>query len=442
MLVKLVRFSFYQQSGETVMPLTDTKVKNAKPAEKAIKLTDGFGLYLLVHPNGSKYWQLGYRFEAKQKVFSIGVYPTVSLAEARQRRDEAKKLLASGIDPSAKKQADNKTTLEKRNNTRAFKSVAKSWFSTKTTWSEDYQRSVWTRLETYLFPDIGKKDIGELDTGDLLVPIKKIEKLGYLEIAMRVKQYATAILRYAVQQKIIRFNPAYDLEDAVQKPQTEHRPAIELEEITTLLKRIDGYRGRSRLTVLAIKLNLLTFVRSSELRFARWSEIDFKSALWVIPEQREAIEGIKHSARGAKMRRKHYVPLCSQALTILEEIKTLTYDVNCKDGFIFTGCYDAMKPMSENTINKALRKMGYDTKTDLCAHGFRTLACSALIESGIWSEDVVELQMSHMEKNNVRAAYTHKAKHLEQRRLMLQWWADFLDANQDGVVRPFEFAHN
>ncbi len=291
------------------MPLTDTKVKNAKPSEKAVKLTDGFGLYLLVHPSGSKYWQLGYRFEGKQKVFSIGVYPAVSLADARQRRDEAKKLLAAGVDPSAKKQADNKTIQERRNNTRAFKTVAKSWFATKTTWSEDYQRSVWTRLETYLFPDIGNKDIAELDTGDLLVPIKKIEKLGYLEIAMRVKQYATAIMRYAVQQKMIRFNPAYDLEGAVQKPQTEHRPAIELEEIPTLLERIEAYKGRSRLTQLAIKLNLLIFVRSSELRFARWSEIDFKSGLWVIPEQREAIEGIKHSGRGAKMRRKHYVPL-------------------------------------------------------------------------------------------------------------------------------------
>lgn len=185
------------------MSLTDTKVKNAKPSEKVVKLTDGFGLYLLVHPNGSKYWQLGYRFEGKQKVFSIGVYPAVSLADARQRRGDAKKLLAAGIDPSAKKRADNKSVQEKRNNTRAFKTVAKSWFATKTTWSEDYQRSVWTRLETYLFPDIGEKDIAELDTGDLMVPIKKIEKLGYLEIAIRVKQYATAIMRYA---EMIRFN--------------------------------------------------------------------------------------------------------------------------------------------------------------------------------------------------------------------------------------------
>lgn len=197
----------------------------------------------------------------QQKVFSIGVYPAVSLSDARQRRDDAKKLLAAGIDPSAKKQADNKIVQEKRNNTRAFKTVARNWFATKTTWSEDYQRSVWTRIETYLLPDIGNKDIAELDTGDLLVPIKKIEKLGYLEIAMRVKQYATAIMRYAVQQKMIRFNPAYDLEGAVQKPQTEHRPAVELEEIPALLERIEGYKGRSRLTQLATKLNLLIFCK-------------------------------------------------------------------------------------------------------------------------------------------------------------------------------------
>lgn len=186
---------------------------------------------------------MGYRFEAKQKVFSIGVYPAVSLADASQRRDEAKKLLAFGIDPSAKKQAENKVVQQKRNNTRAFKTVAKSWFATKTTWSEDYQRSVWTRLETYLFPDIGNKDASELDTGDLLVPIKKIEVLGFLEVAMRVKQYVTAILRYAVQHKMIRLNPAYDLGGAVQKPQTEHRPAIELEEIPVFWSVLEIIRG-------------------------------------------------------------------------------------------------------------------------------------------------------------------------------------------------------
>ncbi|QXW35934.1 integrase arm-type DNA-binding domain-containing protein [Raoultella ornithinolytica] len=423
------------------MSLTDIKAKNAKPLEKEYKLTDGFGMFLRVTPKGSKYWQMAYRFEGKQKLFSIGVYPAVSLSDARQRRDEARRLLAQGIDPNAKKQAEVKELKAKRDNTRSFRTVAKAWFSTKTKWSDDYGDAVWKRLETYVFPVIGDKDVAELDTGDLLVPVKKVEALGYLEVAMRIQQYITAILRHAVQQKLIRHNPAYDMEGAVQKPQTEHRPALELEEIPQLLNKIAEYKGR-RLTILAIQLNLMIFIRSSELRFARWSEIDFKSKLWVIPEQREAIENVKHSTRGAKMKRKHFVPLCKQAMKILKEIRQLTYEEGQDDGLIFTGCYDSFKPMSENTINKALRNMGYDTKQDICGHGFRTLACSALIESGLWSEDAVELQMSHKESNSVRAAYTHKAKHLEQRRLMLQWWADFLDANSNNMVRPFEFASN
>ncbi|HDR2160862.1 TPA: integrase arm-type DNA-binding domain-containing protein [Enterobacter cancerogenus] len=423
------------------MSLTDIKAKNAKPLEKEYKLTDGFGMFLRVTPKGSKYWQMAYRFEGKQKLFSIGVYPAVSLSDARQRRDEARRLLAQGIDPNAKKQAEVKELKAKRDNTRSFRTVAKAWFSTKTKWSDDYGDAVWKRLETYVFPVIGDKDVAELDTGDLLVPVKKVEALGYLEVAMRIQQYITAILRHAVQQKLIRHNPAYDMEGAVQKPQTEHRPALELEEIPQLLNKIAEYKGR-RLTILAIQLNLMIFIRSSELRFARWSEIDFKSKLWVIPEQREAIENVKHSTRGAKMKRKHFVPLCKQAMKILKEIRQLTYEEGQDDGLIFTGCYDSFKPMSENTINKALRNMGYDTKQDICGHGFRTLACSALIESGLWSEDAVELQMSHKESNSVRAAYTHKAKHLDQRRLMLQWWADFLDANSNDMVRPFEFATN
>ncbi|EGM9464839.1 integrase arm-type DNA-binding domain-containing protein [Escherichia coli] len=423
------------------MSLTDIKAKNAKPLEKEYKLTDGFGMFLRVTPKGSKYWQMAYRFEGKQKLFSIGVYPAVSLSDARQRRDEARRLLAQGIDPNAKKQAEVKELKAKRDNTRSFRTVAKAWFSTKTKWSDDYGDAVWKRLETYAFPVIGDKDVAELDTGDLLVPVKKVEALGYLEVAMRIQQYITAILRHAVQQKLIRHNPAYDMEGAVQKPQTEHRPALELEEIPQLLNKIAEYKGR-RLTILAIQLNLMIFIRSSELRFARWSEIDFKSKLWVIPEQREAIENVKHSTRGAKMKRKHFVPLCKQAMKILKEIRQLTYEEGQDDGLIFTGCYDSFKPMSENTINKALRNMGYNTKQDICGHGFRTLACSALIESGLWSEDAVELQMSHKESNSVRAAYTHKAKHLEQRRLMLQWWADYLDASRNGMVRPFEFATN
>jgi len=230
------------------MLLTDIKAKNAKPLEKEYKLTDGFGMFLRVTPKGSKYWQMAYRFEGKQKLFSIGVYPAVSLSDARQRRDEARRLLAQGIDPNAKKQAEVKELKAKRDKTRSFSIVAKAWFSTKTKWSEDYADAVWKRLETYVFPVIGDKDIAELDTGDLLVPVKKVEALGYLEV----------------------------------------------------------------------------FIRSSELRFARWSEIDFKSKLWVIPEQREAIENVKHSTRGAKMKRKHFVPLCKQAMRILKEIRQLT----------------------------------------------------------------------------------------------------------------------
>ncbi|GKV84829.1 integrase [Pectobacterium carotovorum subsp. carotovorum] len=420
------------------MSLTDSKVKNAKSLEKEYKLTDGFGMHLLVHPNGSKYWRLSYRFEKKQRILALGVYPSVSLSKARERRDEARKLIAEGIDPNAKKKSEATELKAKRDNTRAFKVVASSWFATKKKWSEDYQNTVRTRLDTYVFPSIGDKDVTELSTGDLLAPLKKVEALGYLEVATRLKQYITSILRYAVQQQLIRYNPAYDLQDSVQKPETEHRPALELEEIPLLLERVDSYKGR-RLTTLAIKLNLLVFVRSSELRFARWSEIDFNSKLWVIPEQREVIEGVKYSGRGTKMKRKHIIPLCRQAIEILNEIKRLTHEDGNDDGLIFTGSYDSFKPMSENTINKALRNMGYDTKQDICGHGFRTLACSALIESGLWSEDAVELQMSHKESNSVRAAYTHKAKHLDQRRLMLQWWADFLDANTKIMVRPFEF---
>ncbi|MGV3346178.1 tyrosine-type recombinase/integrase [Enterobacteriaceae bacterium LUAb1] len=189
------------------MPLTDIKAKNAKPPEKEYKLTDGFGMFLRVTPKGSKYWQMAYRFDGKQKLFSIGVYPAVPLADARQRRDKARRLLAQGIDPNARKQAEVKELKAKRDKTRSFTVVTKSWFSTKTKWSKDYGDSVWKRLETYVFPIIGDKDVAELDTGDLLVPVKKVEALGYLEVATRVKQYVTSILRYAVQQQLIRYNP-------------------------------------------------------------------------------------------------------------------------------------------------------------------------------------------------------------------------------------------
>lgn len=254
-------------------------------------------------------------------------------------------------------------------------------------------------------------------------------------MASRLQQRTTAIMRYAVQSGLLDYNPAQEMVGAVASSNRQHRAALELKRIPELLQRIDSYTGRP-LTRLAVELTLLVFIRSSELRFARWTEIDFETSMWTIPAQREAIEGVKHSQRGSKMRTIHLVPLSRQALHILEQIKTFSDDHE----LIFIGDHNPRKPMSENTVNKSLRVMGYDTQVEVCGHGFRTMACSSLIESGLWSRDAVERQMSHMELNSVRAAYIHKAGHLDERKLMLQWWADFLDANRKSVITPFDYA--
>lgn len=413
------------------MALTDIKVRTAKPMEKQYKLTDGNGMHLLVHPNGSKYWRLQYRFGGKQKMLALGVYPDVSLADARARREEARKLLANSIDPGDKKKND-KVELEEA---RTFEQLAVEWHATNKKWSEEHSRRVLKSLEDNLFPAIGKRNIAELKTRDLLAPIKAVEMSGRLEVASRLQQRTTAIMRYAVQSGLLDYNPAQEMAGAVASSNRQHRPALELRRIPELLQRIDSYTGRP-LTRLAVELTFLVFIRSSELRFARWSEIDFETSMWTIPAEREAIEGIKHSQRGSKMRTPHLVPLSRQALAILKQVHKISGDRD----FVFIGDHDQRKPMSENTVNKALRVMGYDTKIEVCGHGFRTMACSSLIESGLWSRDAVERQMSHMERNSVRAAYIHKAEHLDERRLMLQWWADFLDANREKAVSPFDFA--
>ena len=413
------------------MALTDIKVRTAKPTDKQYKLTDGGGMHLLVHPNGSKYWRLQYRFAGKQKMLALGVYPEVSLADARARRDEARKLLANSIDPGDKKKNDKVEQEEAR----TFEQLAIEWHATNKKWSEEHSRRVLKSLEDNLFPAIGKRNIADLKTRDLLAPIKAVELSGRLEVASRLQQRTTAIMRYAIQSGLLDYNPAQEMVGAVASSNRQHRPALELKRTPELLQRIDSYTGRS-LTRLAVELTLLVFIRSSELRFARWSEIDFETSMWTIPAEREAIEGVKHSQRGSKMRTPHLVPLSRQALAILKQVHKLSGDRD----FVFIGDHDHRKPMSENTVNKALRVMGYDTKVEVCGHGFRTMACSSLIESGLWSRDAVERQMSHMERNSVRAAYIHKAEHLDERRLMLQWWADFLDVNREGVVSPFDFA--
>ncbi len=377
------------------MALTDIKVRTAKPTDKQYKLTDGSGMHLLVHPNGSKYWRLQYRFDGKQKMLALGVYPDVSLADARTRRDDARNLLANNIDPGDKKKSDKIEQEEAR----TFEQLAVEWHATNKKWSEEHSRRVLKSLEDNLFPAIGKRNIADLKTRDLLAPIKAVELSGRLEVASRLQQRTTAIMRYAVQSGLLDYNPAQEMVGAVASSNRQHRPALQLKRIPELLRRIDSYTGRP-LTRLAVELTLLVFIRSSELRFARWSEIDFETSMWTIPAEREAIDGVKHSQRGSKMRTPHLVPLSHQALAILKDVYKLSGDRD----FVFIGDHDHRKPMSENTVNKALRVMGYDTKVEVCGHGFRTMACSSLIESGLWSRDAVERQMSHMERNSVRAA--------------------------------------
>ncbi|MEJ3963757.1 tyrosine-type recombinase/integrase [Citrobacter braakii] len=414
------------------MALTDIKVRSAKPQEKEYTLVDGDGMFLLIHPNGSKYWRFRFRFGGKQHLMAFGVYPETSLADARQKREESRRLVAAGIDPREHKRAVKE---EQTKEVITFESVARDWHATNKKWSEDHSRRVLKSLEDNLFSAIGKRSIEELKTRDLLAPIKVVEATGRLEIASRLQQRTTAIMRYAVQSGLIDYNPAQEMAGAIASSNRVHRPALELKRLPELLHRIDGYTGRA-MTRLAVELTLLIFIRSSELRFARWSEIDFETAMWTIPAERDAIEGVKHSHRGSKMRTPHLVPLSRQALDILKQVHKLSGNRD----FVFVGDHNPRKPMSENTVNKALRVMGYDTKVEVCGHGFRTMACSSLIESGLWSRDAVERQMSHMERNSVRAAYIHKAEHLDERRLMLQWWADYLDVNREKGISPFDFA--
>lgn len=414
------------------MALTEVKVRNAKPAEKPVKLTDGGGMHLLIQPSGSKYWRLQYRFAGKQKMLALGVYPEISLATARLRRDEARKLIANNIDPGEKRKSEK---IEEKG-LLTFETVARDWHSSNRTWSDSHRTTVLNSLITHLFPVIGKRNITELKTRDLLLPLKNAEKSGHLEVASRLQQRITAIMRYAVHNALIDQNPAYDLSGAVTTPKSTHRPALPFEKLPELLRRIEAYKGKG-ITQIAVQLTLLTFIRSSELRFARWSEVNFENSLWTIPGERQELDGVKYSGRGSKMKNPHLVPLSKQAKSLLEKLHSISGDKE----LMFIGFSRDDKPISENTVNKALRTMGYDTKKEVCGHGFRTMACSALIESGLWSRDAVERQMSHQERNSVRAAYIHKAEHLEERKLMLQWWADYLEACEARELTPFSFCN-
>lgn len=278
-------------------------------------------------------------------------------------------------------------------------------------------------------------DIAKIETRHLAQLVKSIDDKGVHNVAGRVKQHLTKIMRHAVQQGVIEHNPAYDLDGVVTPTVTQHHPALPLKRLPELLDKINGYKGRE-LTRLALELNLHVFLRSSQLSLARWDESNLKARIWTVPAKREAVKNVRFYERGSKMKDEHLVPLSTQAVILLEQIKEITGE----SVFLFAGAHSMHKPMSENTINKALRIIGYDTKTEVCGHGFRIMACSALNEPALWSKDAIERQMSHKERNGVRVAYVHRAEHLEARMEMMQWWSDYLNVNREGYVAPYIYA--
>ncbi|RFT80512.1 tyrosine-type recombinase/integrase [Serratia marcescens] len=414
------------------MKLNARQVETARPKDKTYKMADGGGLYLEITAKGSKYWRMKYRRpnDKKEDRLAFGVWPTVTLAEARGKRDEAKRLLVQGVDPKA----EQKEVQAETAGAYTFETIAREWHISNKRWSEDHRSRVLRYLELHIFPYIGAADIRGLKTSHLLAPIKVVDATGKHDVAQRLQQRVTAIMRFAVQNDYIDSNPAVDMAGALTITKARHYPALPPNRFPEFLARLTAYRGR-QMTRIAVELSLLTFVRSSELRFALWQEFDFDKACWRIPAKRKEIEGVRFSHRGMKMKEEHIVPLSRQALSLLERLKQLSGD----NERLFPGDHDPKKVMSENTVNNALRAMGYDTKTEVCGHGFRTMARGALGESGLWSDDAIERQLSHSERNNVRAAYIHTSEHLDERRMMVQWWADYLDINKHKQVTPYEF---
>lgn len=388
------------------MPLTDTAIRNAKPSDKAQRIFDGKGLYLEIAPSGGKWWRLKYRFAGKEKRISLGVYPEVTLKDARDRRDTARRQLANGIDPSVHKQATK--TLQGINSENSFEIVAREWFSKyKPIWAESHSEKIIRRLEKEIFPWIGKRPISEITAPELLATVRRIESRGVLETAHRALQNCGQVFRYAVATGRAERNPATDLRGALPPTKVKHHASItEPKEIGALLRAIEGYQG-SIVTKAALQLAPLCFVRPGELRHAEWAEFDLDNAEWRIPAAR------------MKMREQHIVPLSNQAISILKELGPLTGGGK----YVFPGARTNGRPMSENTVNAALRRLGY-SGTEMTGHGFRSMATTLLNEQG-WNRDAIERQLAHAERNSIRAAYNY-AEYLPERRKMMQAWADYL----------------
>ncbi len=416
------------------MSLTDEKIRTLKPSDKPFKVSDSHGLYLLVKPGGSRHWYLKYRISGKESRIALGAYPAISLSDARQQREGIRKMLALNINPVQQRAAERGSRTPEK----VFKNVALAWHKSNRKWSQNTADRLLASLNNHIFPVIGNLPVSELKPRHFIDLLKGIEEKGLLEVASRTRQHLSNIMRHAVHQELIDTNPAANLGGVTTPPVRRHYPALPLERLPELLERIGAYHQGRELTRHAVLLMLHVFIRSSELRFARWSEIDFTNRVWTIPATREPIIGVRYSGRGAKMRMPHIVPLSEQSIAILKQIK----DITGNNELIFPGDHNPYKPMCENTVNKTLRVMGYDTKKDICGHGFRAMACSALMESGLWAKDAVERQMSHQERNTVRMAYIHKAEHLEARKTMMQWWSDYLEACRESYAPPYTIGKN
>ncbi|HAM5920062.1 TPA: integrase arm-type DNA-binding domain-containing protein [Escherichia coli] len=416
------------------MSLTDAKIRTLKPSDKPFKVSDSHGLYLRVKPGGSRHWYLKYRISGKESRIALGAYPAISLSDARQQREGIRKMLALNINPVQQRAA----VRGSRTPEKVFKNVALAWHKSNRKWSQNTADRLLASLNNHIFPVIGNLPVSELKPRHFIDLLKGIEEKGLLEVASRTRQHLSNIMRHAVHQELIDTNPAANLGGVTTPTVRRHYPALPLERLPELLERIGAYHQGRELTRHAVLLMLHVFIRSSELRFARWSEIDFTNRVWTIPATREPIIGVRYSGRGAKMRMPHIVPLSEQSIAIPKQIK----DITGNNELIFPGDHNPYKPMCENTVNKALRVMGYDTKKDICGHGFRAMACSALMESGLWAKDAVERQMSHQERNTVRMAYIHKAEHLEARKTMMQWWSDYLEACRESYAPPYTIGKN
>ncbi|WP_421335247.1 tyrosine-type recombinase/integrase [Aeromonas veronii] len=398
------------------MPLSDTAARQAKFTGKQQKLSDEKGLFLLITSSG-KYWRLKFRFAGKEKVLALGVYPEVSLKEARAKREEARRQLADGIDPSlARKQSKVANRLASENN---FEVIAREWHQSQLArWSPGHAKRVIESLEVDAFPDLGLVPVAELTAPIMLDALRKIEARGATETAGRVLQRISSVMRYAIQTGRVSYNPAQDLKGALRATKQEHRPALPRADLPEFYRRLAA-EPLNPATRLAIHLLMLTMTRPGEVRFARWDEFDLARAEWRIPAER------------MKIRVPHIVPLSRQALAVLEELRQISG--HCE--LLFPSERKLTNPISENTLSYAMGRMGY--KGIPTPHGFRALASTILNEEG-FDPDVIERQLAHAERNKVRAAY-HRAEYLDERRKLLQWLADFYESQQGSNVRPVNF---